>query len=137
MATPNLIFNILTFDWPEKNPVLYFRKTQDGHCQTIHKSIFPNNIESIFPGIRSDGTKVIYTTFTGEREGFTPLSIDFKKENPNFIKRYYDRKINYYFRAIKKQIVKVGFIKENQIWLPLASANTDQFDIYEKYSLKV
>ncbi len=46
-----------------------------GHCQKIHKSIFPKDIESIFPGVTTNGTEFIYTTFTGEREGFQTLEI--------------------------------------------------------------
>lgn len=144
MQQQNLFFNILAFDWPTAKANFYFGLEEIGHCQKIHKSIFPNNIESIFPGITTNGTECIYTTFAGEREGFQSMEIDIPNENPAFVKRYYDRQINYYFRVIKEQIVKVGFIKENQVWLPIAPlAPTNEnsipspFDFYEKYSLKV
>lgn len=144
MTDQNTFFNILTFDWNTETTNFYFGLEEIGHCQKIHKSIFPKDIESIFPGITTNGTEFIYTTFTGEREGFLPLEIDLPNENPPFAKRYYDRQINYYFRVIKEQIVKVGFIKENQIWLPvvpnaaaIAIAQASPFDFYERYSLKV
>lgn len=137
MTTPNLTFNVLTFDFPDEDQPMYFSKKDNGKCHTIHKSIFPVNIESVFPGILRDGTENIFTTFTFETEGFKPLTIDFKSENPDFIKRHYNRKINYYFHNKKKQIVKVGFIKENQIWVYSKKHSTAQWDIYEKFSLKV
>ena len=144
MQNQNLYFNILTFDFPEKEQTFYFSKEETGHCQKIDKTIFPNEIEEIFPGITTDGTECIYTTFTGEREGFQPLEISLPDENPHFAKRYYDRQVNHYFRAIKKRTVKVGFIKENQVWLPIvpkpadvARALESPFTFYERYSLKV
>lgn len=137
MQQQNLFFNILTFDWPTAKANFYFSLEENGHCQKIHKSIFPNNIKSIFPGITPNGTACIYTTFTGERAGFKSLEIDIPTENHAFIKRFYDRQINYYFRAIKEQIVKVGFIKENQVWLPLPKESTPQYHVYDKYTLKV
>jgi hypothetical protein len=141
MVAQNLSFNILTFNWPKEKATFYFSLTEAGHCQRIHKSIFPNTVESIFPGINNNGTEFIYTTFSREREDFLPMEIDFQKENPDFIKRYFDRQANYYFSAIKKQIVKVGFVKENQVWLPAetpaVALKENHFDYYEKYSLKV
>jgi hypothetical protein len=137
MSSQKLHFNILTFDWPKENLIFHFSKLETDRCQRIHKSIFPKGIEAIFPGISNNGTDFVFTTFTGEREGFKPCSINLKNEIPDFSKRYYDRQINYYFRAIKKQIVQVGFIKENTVWLPVPDAATEQFEVFEKFSLKV
>lgn len=137
MPTPNLTFNILTFDFPSENRTMYFSTEGIDKYPSIHKSIFPVNIDSLFPGISKNGTDNIYTTFTGDIKGFKPLSIDFKTENPDFIKRFYNRQINFYFRSIKEQIVKVGFIKENQVWIHSVKYSNAQWDVYEKFSLKV
>ena len=67
-------------------------------CSRIHKTLFPKKIESIFPGILSDGTEFIYTTFDYQQEGFTPLALDFKTENEDFVRKYYTRQISYYFQ---------------------------------------
>lgn len=53
------------------------------------------------------------------------------------IKRYYNRQINFYFSRIKEKIVKVGFIKENKVWIYSKQLSTTQFDVYLKFSLKV
>ena len=137
MSAPDLYFNILTFDWPKEKLTFYFSKEDNGRCQRIHKSIFPLAVESLFPGISANGSDFVYTTFTGETAGFIPCTIEVRSETPAFVKRYFDRKINYYFRVIVNQIVQVGFIKENTIWLPVPAADTDQFEVYEKYALKV
>lgn len=137
MQRQNLFFNILTFDFPAENQTFYFAKDDIGKSHKIHKSLFPNKIDSLFNGIVNNGSEFIYTTFSGEKEGFLPLSIDFNTENRDFIRRYYNRQINFYFSRIKKQIVKVGFIKENQVWVKVPRQSTPQWDVYMKFSLKV
>ena len=132
----NLFFNILTFDWPEHPIDFYFHVEEQERFPRIHKTLFPKGITSIFPQLSSNGQKdFISCSFTGEIEGFTPLSIDFKNENPDLIKRYYNKQIGYYFRKVKDKIVKVGFIKENQIWLPAPKESTTQYNVFDKYTL--
>ena len=137
MNEQNLHFNIFTFDFPSDNLTFYFSTEDIDKNHKIHKTLFPKNIESVFPGIQSNGTDFIYTTFTGEKEGFHPLVIDLTNENPDLVKRYYNRQINFYFRRIKQQIVKVGFIKENQVWVHVPKLSTSQWNTYMKFSLKV
>ncbi len=131
----NLFFNILTFDWPDKKPTFYFSDQKQTKYPRIHKSLFPNAISSILPGL--NGTEFIYTTFTGKTEGFSPITIDFQTDNPDLIKRFYNQQINFYFRKVNPQIVKTGFIKENQVWLPAPKLSTDQYNVFEKFTLKV
>jgi hypothetical protein len=137
MNEQNLHFNILTFDFPSENLTFYFSAMDIDKSHKIHRTLFPKNIESLFSGILSNGTDFIYTTFTGEKEGFKPLDIDLNNENPDLVKRYYNRQINFYFRRIKQQIVKVGFIKENQVWVHLPKFSTSHWNTYMKFSLKV
>ena len=137
MQEQNLFFNILTFEFPSENQTFYFTKDDNGKGHKIHKTLFPKEIDSIFPGISNNGTDFIYTTFSGEKEGFKPIEINFSEENEDLIKRYYNRQINYYFSRIKEKIVKVGFIKENQVWIHSKQFSTAQFDVYLKFSLKV
>jgi hypothetical protein len=137
MSTPNLSFNILTFDFPAENQTFYFAKDDVAKSHKIHKSLFPKEIDSIFPGINNNGTDFIYTTFTGEKEGFTPLKINLSTENEDLLKRYYNRQINYYFSKVKEQIVKVGFVKENQVWFYSQQHSNAQFHSYLKFSLRI
>jgi hypothetical protein len=132
-----LFFNILTFDWPQEPVTMYFSDTESQKCQKLYFTLFPNEIEQIFPNIVRNSTNKLYTTFTGDNEGFLPLTINFQSENPDFIKRYYSRQVNYYFRKILNHIVKVGFVKENQIWLKSKVGGTALYSVYEKYSLKI
>ncbi len=133
----NLFFNILTFDWPTEPVNFYFSDTDNGKCQVLYFTLFPNEIGSLFPNLVRNSTNNLFTTFTGETEGFQPLPINFQTENEDLIKRYYNRQVNFYFRKVKKQIVKVGFVKENQVWLKSRFGGTALYDIYEKFSLKV
>jgi hypothetical protein len=137
MNTRNLYFNILTFEFPSENQTFYFALDDIGKSHKIHKTLFPKQIDSVFPGVSNNGTDFIYTTFTGEKEGFKPIEINFSEENEDLIKRYYNRQINFYFSRIKEKIVKVGFIKENQVWVYSKQLSTAQFDVYLKFSLKV
>jgi len=133
----DLFFNILTFDWPKKPVTFYFSLTDIEFCKRIHRSCFPNNIETIFPGITVNNTEFIYTTYEFAKEGFTPLVIDLKNENENLVKRFYKKEIKYYFQKIAKQIVRVGFIEDNQIWIKSKHGATDLYYLYEKFSIRI
>lgn len=137
MAAEKLYFNILTFDFPKEPQTFYFSREEQGICSRIHRTLFPKHIETIFPGITAGGAEFIYTTYTYQKEGFTPLQIDFKTDTPDLIKKFYNRQINYFFKKVKNQIVRKGFINENQIWVPSAKHSTREFAVYEKFSLKV
>jgi hypothetical protein len=96
----NLFFNILTFDWPTEPVNFYISDTDNGKCQVLYFTLFPNEIGSPFPNLVRNSTNNLFTTFTGETEGFQPLPINFQTENEDLIKRYYNRQINFYFREI-------------------------------------
>lgn len=133
----NLFFNILTFDWP-KGPVnLYYSRTNQGTGQELYFTLFPNEVEQIFPGIVRNSTNKIYTSFGYPAEDFTLLPTKLQTENPDLVKRYYNDTINYYFRKKLGLIVKKGFINETQVWLKDERAGTDIFDVYHKFSLRV
>src|SRR5689334_1316762 len=108
-----LFFNLLTFDFPQEEQTFYFSDEKTDKCIRIHRSQFPNNVEVIFPDILSTDTKFIYTSFDYPKEGFIPLEIDFKTENQNLLRKYYSRKIHYFFKKEKGQLVRSGFIGEN------------------------
>lgn len=112
----NLFFNVVTFDFPKEPVVLHFSKTEQGRCHRIHWTLFPKNIESIFSGIKSDGTEFIYTTYEYPKEGFAPLAIDFTKDNPELIKKYYNREVFLFFKKNMGLIAKQGFINETVVW---------------------
>ena len=137
MQKQKLYFNILTFEFPSENKTFYFSKDDIGKSHKIHKTLFPKEIDSIFPGLSNNGTDFIYTTFTSDNEEFKPLEVNFSYEYEDLIYRDYNRKINHYFRREKNKIVKVGFIKENQVWIFSKQLSTNQFDVYLKFSMKV
>lgn len=133
-----LFFNILTFDYPKQAIDFYFSLDDNGSASRLHKTLFPKNISSIFPNITNNpDADFIYTTFIGETKGFTKLSIDFKTENQDLLKRFYNGQLNYYFSKIKEQVVRTGFIRETQVWLPVANASKSDFSTYDKFTVKV
>jgi hypothetical protein len=81
MPKANLHFNIIPFGFPKKEQTFHFRLEENDKCNKIHRTLFPNDIEVIFPGIHSDGIKFIYTTFDFAKEGFIPLEKNFRTEN--------------------------------------------------------
>lgn len=136
MSNQNLFFNILTFDFPKRAQIFYFRKEETSYCKKLYKSSFPDEIESIFPTINTDGTEFIYTTYDCQEEGFTPLEIDFRKDNPDLVKGYYNSHLYHYFKKYLKQITRLGFINECIVWLP-SEVQSNQFFDYERISLKI
>ena len=137
MLNQTLHFNILTFDLPSEAQTFYFSLEETEKCRRIHRSAFPNDVEEIFPGITESNTDFIYTTFDYAREDFIPLEIDFKTENQNLIRKFYNRRINYFFKKEKEQIVRVGFIGQNQIWVKSKKFSDDKFTIFQKFSIKL
>lgn len=136
MAGQNLTFNIITFDWPKGKVKFYFHNQEQEKYPRLYKGLFPSAIATIFPNIPAD-QRFIATSYGGEAEGFTPLEIDFKNENPDLIKQYYNRQINYYFRKLKPQVFKTTFIKENQIWIPLPKESKNDYWVYDKFTLGI
>ncbi|RFM29587.1 Piwi domain-containing protein [Deminuibacter soli] len=137
MANQTLYFNIIPFDLPAEEKTFYFSLEETKKSNRLHRTLFPNDIETIFPGILSDNTEFIYTTFDYAKEGFTALSIDFKTENQDLLRKYYNRQIRYYFRKEKEQLVRTGFIGQNQVWVKATKLSTKQITVYHKFSLKI
>lgn len=132
-----LFFNILTFDWPKDPVTFYFYDELVPGSIKLHNSLWPTDIELIFPDRKIDREKVIYTTFTREKEGAKELSIDFKQDNPDLIKRYYNREIFHYFQHILRKQVRVGFVGENQIWISQKQLHDKGYWVFNKYTIKV
>lgn len=97
-----LHLDIFTFDWPKKAVPFYFHREEPKQHSRLHRNVFPNAINSIFPGLNSSDQKFIGCTYDGKMDGFTALPIDFKTENSDLIKQYYNRKIKYVRRSLTK-----------------------------------
>jgi len=133
----DLHFNILTFSWPKKRVTFYFSKEKIGFSQKIYKNKFPKNIEQLFPGIVTNNTDFIYTSFIYPKDGYSPLEIDFKNENKDLIKHYYNWRIGKYFSETKNEIVNTTFIEDRQIWLRDLIYKNESFVAYNKFTLKI
>lgn len=132
-----LFFNILTFDWPTEPVTFHFYDVSVPGSIKLHNSLWPKDIEAIFPDRKLNKEKAIYTTFTRAKEGAKALSIDFKKDNPDLIKRYYNREIFHYFQHILKKRVRTGFVGENQIWIFEKQLQDTGYAVFNKFTLKV
>ena len=132
-----LLFNALTFDWPSENLTFYFSKDDSIKCTRLHRTLFPDSIHAIFPGISRNGTEFIYTTFTYPGEGFLPLEIDFKNENPALIKRFYNWQLKHYFFHKQNLPVKTNFVKDNQVWVHNRTDSKKDWWVFDKFTLKI
>lgn len=132
-----LHFNVLPFNWPDQERTYYFSRTYQPFSTPIHKSLFPNNIEKIFPEFKKEAPDFIYTSFNQKRKGFTPLPLNLKNENKYLIKRIYDQRIYYFFKVLEKQLVHKGFIRENQVYVLDQELSNNQVNAYDRYSVKV
>lgn len=139
MNPESLFINTLAFEFPTEPKTFYFSKEdKEGVSLTkLSHQLFPCNIEEIFPNISNSDT--IYTSFDRKLEGFQPLSIDFRKDNFSFIKRYYNREIKHYFTT-KNILVEPTFIKDNQIWLKSNDTTAKKIKdcvVYDRFTIKV
>ena len=133
----NLFFNILTFDWPKEPVKFYFTDKDPGFGTKLHSTLFPKEIRKIFPALSSDFDTYIYTTFNKESAGFKSLSIDFRSDNPDLVKRYYNGEIYHYFAKVLGKRVRKNFIKESQVWHYSKFFSTEDWGVFDKFSLKV
>lgn len=134
-----LFLNTLAFTYPEKPVTFYFSKeNKKGKLVApLYLKNFPANIKSIFPDIKNDDT--IYTSFDYPVDDFIQLDIDFSQpENYYLVKRYYNRKIRYYFNKREFIVDENSITKDNQIWVPNTSNNERKdCDKYDRFTLKV
>jgi hypothetical protein len=137
MMSNKLLFNALTFDWPSENPTFYFSKDDSIKCTRLHGSLFPHSINTIFPGMSRNDKDFIYTTFTYPGEGFIPLQVDFKNENPDLIKRFYNWQLKHYFFHKKNLPVKTNFVKDNQVWVHNRTDSKKEWWTFDKFTLKI
>jgi hypothetical protein len=138
MKNPNsLSLNVLTFAWPESSIPFYFTENEIEKSRKLHISNYPNNIEALFPGIKADPDRSLYTTFDYKTDEGIPLLLDFSSENKDLLKKYYNNRLYYYFRILKQLLIKPNFINDTEIWLPLHELSNSTWDVFEKYTLKI
>lgn len=53
----SLLFNIIPFDFPAEEKTFYFSLQEVKNSNRLHRTLFPNNTETIFPGILSNKGK--------------------------------------------------------------------------------
>lgn len=128
-----LFFNSVNFELPSKSRKFYFSLTHFPKAIKIHKSIFPNDLLTYLP----EAKNFCWTSFGKNTDNTVGIEIDFHTENQDFIKRYYHALIFYYFSHIPNVIVRINFIKENQVWIPFSVASNEEFEVFEKFSLKI
>lgn len=128
-----LFFNALNFELPAKPRMFFFSKNHFQNAFKIHKSIFPNDLLIFLP----DAGDFCWTSFGKKTDDCISFEIDFKTENQDFIKKYFNELIRFHFQKIRDIIVKPNFIGDNQIWVLSPTLTTPVYQAYEKFSLKI
>ena len=134
MAEEKLFLNTLTFEYPKEPVKFYFSDKNDvAHKSTPLKSslLIPKEVKQaqkyidLFAGC---GGLTIYTTFDLPAKGFDGIDIDFNEpENEYLVKRYYNRRLEKYFKYYDDVVVtKSGITDDIQVWL-LSNGNSKQF----------
>ena len=120
-----LFLNTLTFEYPKDAVKLYFSAKDDAERKSTRlKSpvLIPKEVKQsqIFSNLfAGNGTPTIYTSFSSPTEGFEVIALDFNEpENEYFVKRYYNRFLEKYFRYYDDVVVtKSGITDDIQVWL--------------------
>ena len=120
-----LFLNTLTFEYPKDAVKLYFSAKDDAERKSTRlKSpvLIPKEVKQsqIFSNLfAGNGTPTIYTSFSSPTEGFEVIALDFNEpENEYFVKRYYNRLLEKYFRYYDDVVVtKSGITDDIQVWL--------------------
>lgn len=153
MAEERLFLNTLTFEYPNEPVKFYFSDKND----VAHKSIslkspvlIPKEVKQtqkyidLFAGC---GGLTMYTTFDFPTDGFDAIDIDFNEpENENLIKRYYNRRLEKYFKQFDEVITtSSGITRDLQVWIRTnepptkVSFNGHSYNLYsmDRFTLKV
>jgi len=133
----SLFLNTLAFEFPTETKTFYFSQTdrEDVLLTRLSHQLFPNNIRDIFPELTNGDN--LFTSFTRELKGFTPLEINFATENFALVKRYFNREIKHYFTS-RDKLVEPTFIKDNQVWLRNTTEKPPtNCTIYDRFTVKV
>lgn len=133
----NYLFNILSFEWYKEKKTIYFSLNEAARTKRIYKTAFPEQLKEVFHEIKAGAVDYVYTSFGYPQEGFIPVEIDLKSTNFDFVKYYYRDTLRYYFRTKKKQIVRLGFIDELEVWVPSSKFSTKEIKVYQKFALRV
>lgn len=120
-----LFLNTLTFEYPKEAVKLYFSAKDDAERKSTRlKSpvLIPKEVKQsqIFSNLfAGNGTPTIYSSFSSPTEGFEVIALDFNEpENEYFVKRYYNRLLEKYFRYYDDVVVtKSGITDDIQVWL--------------------
>lgn len=153
MAKEKLFLNTLTFDYPSKPVRFYFSQTDDAERKSTRlKSLVlvPKEVKAhakyvdLFAGC---GDLTLYTTFDIQTEDFDAIDIDFNEpENEYLVKKYYNRRLEKYFRYYDDVVVTKSDITDDiQVWLlnngekKQISYNGKQYEIMEmdRFTLRV
>ena len=135
MATEKLFLNTLTFEYPKEPVKFYFSDEDDAERKsTPLKSpvLIPKEVNrnqkylDLFAGC---GGVKLYTTFDLPTEGFDAINIDFNEvENEYLVKRYYNRRLEKYFRYYDDVVItKSGITDDIQVWI-LSDNEKKQFN---------
>ncbi|TAE78197.1 MAG: hypothetical protein EAY81_12095, partial [Bacteroidetes bacterium] len=95
----NYLFNILSFEWYKEKKTIYFSLNEAARTKRIYKTAFPEQLKEVFPEIKAGTIDFVYTSFGYPQDGFTPVEIDLKTTNFDFVKYYYRDTLRYYFRT--------------------------------------
>ena len=153
MAEEKLFLNTLTFEYPNEPVKFYFSEKDDVARKSIPlKSpvLIPKEVKQaqkyidLFAGC---GGLTLYTTFDIPTDGFDAIDIDFNEpENENLIKRYYNRRLEKYFKQFDEVITtSSGITRDLQVWIRTnepptkVSFNGHSYNLYsmDRFTLKV
>lgn len=153
MAVEKLFLNTLTFEYPKKPVKFYFSDKDDAERKStpLKSSVLvPKEVKQtqkymdLFAGC---GGMALYTSYDLPTKGFDAIDIDFKAvENEYLVKRYYNRRLEKYFRFYDDVVVtKSGITDDIQVWLlnngekSHVSYNGKQYDLMEmdRFTLRV
>ena len=132
MAIEKLLLNTLTFEYQKEPVKFYFSERNDAERKsTPLKSpvLIPKEVKQNqkYIDLFADcGNLTLYTSFNVSTDGFDAIDVDFNEpENEYLIKKYYNRRLEKYFRYYDDVVLtRSGITDDIQVWLLSNSENT-------------
>ena len=141
MNLQKILFKLLKFNHLFDELSFYFTNKLQVGTHKVFRSKVPPEVINHF-GEQDD----YYTSFNNPLENALEVTkkIKFAKVedssnvafSSHLVKQFYNYQINNHFRA-KGYTVKPNFIHDNQVWIPSPDKKHPNYNIYDKYCLKV
>ena len=135
MTAKNFEINVVPFDPPVKEKEFNFYADKSKGLIPFSVNEFESDICEFFPELEGTSTQYLYSDFSADSGKGKLININLERAR-KFAKHYYNFLLFNYFEN-KVDIINSNFVKDNELWLLDENQSTEDFEVYNKFSIKI